>query len=200
MSVWWPGSRTGSSPPWWSPPPLQGLLDTPSSALSHLLRPPAPDWQWRSALIERHKGQIVPERSSVQGSENTTEINASWHHNRKTYRWATSWTAISSQFCGLVPAGKSSSLVTMVTKQLSTDWLSSCDLTSCVNSPLTFPSNSWNRPPRRPSTAAAERVNTCTNYREGGIPVVLQYYYSTVNTCPNNSSYFRTVSLLESMS
>ena len=37
--------------------------------------------------------------------------------------------------------------------------------------------NIWNFPPRRPSTVAAERENTCTNYRdrEG----YLQYYYAT---------------------
>lgn len=39
-------------------------------------------------------------------------------------------------------------------------------LPSCVKHVLMFPSSSWNRPPGRPSTAAAERVKACTNCRE----------------------------------
>lgn len=187
--VWWPGSRTGSSPPWWSPPPQRGLLDTPSSAPSHLLGPPGPDWRWRSALMERHsqtqlRGQTVPE-GNRESSKNTP--CSQMHHDIITYHWATSWTATSSRSSGPVPAGRSSSLVTMVMWQLNTDWLSSRDLTSCVNSPLTFPSNSWKCPPRQPSTTAAERVNTCTNYRERG------YYYSYTTVL----QYYNTTSILQ---
>lgn len=57
-------------------------------------------------------------------------------------------------------------MLTLVMLQLSSDWLWSYELTRFVNSPLTFPSNSRNRPPRRPSTTAAERVNACTNCTE----------------------------------
>ncbi len=68
-SVWWPGSRSGSSLPWWCPPPPQGLPDTPSSALSHLLVPPAPAGWWRSALMDKPTNR-------AQSSELRASLNA----------------------------------------------------------------------------------------------------------------------------
>lgn len=68
--------------------------------------------------------------------------------------------------------------------ELNNDWLSS-SLTSCVNSPLMFPSNKWNRPPQQlsewtPAQTACRLITTVLlQYYNNTVPLVLQNWFSS---------------------